>query len=65
MKRKFFFILISHIQVRFVKPVLPGQTLRTEMWRDHNRIFFKTKVLNIILAFKLQPGNNTVVKPKF
>ncbi|GFN82479.1 peroxisomal multifunctional enzyme type 2 [Plakobranchus ocellatus] len=33
------------VKVRFVKPVLPGQSLRTEMWRDGNRVFFKTKVV--------------------
>lgn len=33
------------VKTRFSKPVIPGQTIQTDMWRDGNRVLFLCKVV--------------------
>lgn len=34
-----------NLKVRFTKPVLPGQTLKTDMWHENTRIHFQTSIV--------------------
>ena len=39
------FTALTHLQLRFSAPVYPGETIRTEMWRDGADISFRARVL--------------------
>lgn len=33
------------LKTRFVGPLTPGQTIETKMWREGNRVFFESLIL--------------------
>lgn len=39
------FTRLQHLELRFTAPVYPGETLRTEIWRDGDDISFRARVL--------------------
>ncbi len=36
---------LKHLRLRFSSPVYPGETIRTEMWRDGDEVTFRARVL--------------------
>jgi acyl dehydratase len=36
---------LKSLKLRFSSPVYPGETIRTEMWRDGGVVSFRSKVL--------------------
>ncbi|MBO6774012.1 MAG: MaoC family dehydratase N-terminal domain-containing protein [Marinibacterium sp.] len=38
------FSVLKHLELRFTSPVYPGETVRTEMWRDHDVVQFCARV---------------------
>ncbi|WP_375688301.1 MaoC/PaaZ C-terminal domain-containing protein [Pseudooceanicola sp. LIPI14-2-Ac024] len=36
---------LKHLQLRFSSPVYPGETIRTEMWRDGDEVSFRARVV--------------------
>jgi len=36
---------LKHLQLRFSSPVYPGETIRTEMWRDGDDVTFRARVV--------------------
>ena len=37
------FSALKHLELRFTSPVYPGETVRTEMWRDHDVVQFRAR----------------------
>ena len=36
---------LKSLQVRFSSPVFPGETIRTEMWREGDKVSFRARVV--------------------
>lgn len=67
--------LFKACKARFIKPVIPGQTMKVNMWRESNRVFFETVVVennNVVIggayvdlkSVSMQPLANKLATPE-
>jgi acyl dehydratase len=53
---------LAHMQVRFTAPAFPGETIRTEIWRDETGVSFRARVIERD-AVILNNGLATIAQP--